>query len=387
MQRCADSLDCGAIARQAISVSVAPAANLGPARRFAQVAPQTHDGGLYPGPVPSPQCPESVIPSRPIDPAKVVAEQVEAIRAQVGTNRAICGLSGGVDSAVSAAIVHRAIGDQLTCVFVDTGLMRLREPEQVERDFVQATGAHLVIVHAEERFLVALAGVTDPETKRKIIGREFIEVFDAQARRLVAEAGEPVRFLVQGTIYPDIVESGDDQGAGTIKSHHNVGGLPDDLAFELVEPLRMLYKDEVRAVGEELGLPESMVWRQPFPGPGLGIRVLGEVTKARLDVLRAADAIVREELTAAGKDREVWQCPVILLADLRSVGVTDGERTYGMPVVLRPVISKDAMTAGVGFLSDDLLTRIVSRITAEVPEVNRVVLDITPKPPATIEWE
>jgi len=337
--------------------------------------------------VPSPQCPESVIPSRPIDPAKVVAEQVEAIRAQVGTNRAICGLSGGVDSAVSAAIVHRAIGDQLTCVFVDTGLMRLREPEQVERDFVQATGAHLVIVHAEERFLVALAGVTDPETKRKIIGREFIEVFDAQARRLVAEAGEPVRFLVQGTIYPDIVESGDDQGAGTIKSHHNVGGLPDDLAFELVEPLRMLYKDEVRAVGEELGLPESMVWRQPFPGPGLGIRVLGEVTKARLDVLRAADAIVREELTAAGKDREVWQCPVILLADLRSVGVTDGERTYGMPVVLRPVISKDAMTAGVGFLSDDLLTRIVSRITAEVPEVNRVVLDITPKPPATIEWE
>jgi GMP synthase (glutamine-hydrolysing) len=322
-------------------------------------------------------------------PGSVIATQVKAIRAQVGDARVICGLSGGVDSSVAAALVHKAVGDQLTCVFVDHGLMRAGEVEQVERDFVAATGVRLVTVDARERFLTALAGVVEPEAKRKTIGREFIRVFEEAARAVVAEAEDdhPVRFLVQGTVYPDVVESGVGEGAANIKSHHNVGGLPDDLAFELVEPLRTLFKDEVRAVGLELGVPEAIVWRQPFPGPGLGIRIVGEVTAERLEVLRAADAIVREELTAAGLDRDIWQCPVVLLADVRSVGVQGDERTYGYPVVLRPVSSEDAMTADWARLPDDVLVRISTRITNEVRAVNRVVLDITTKPPATIEWE
>jgi GMP synthase (glutamine-hydrolysing) len=320
----------------------------------------------------------------------VIAEQVQRIRTQVGDARVVCGLSGGVDSAVAAALVQRAVGDQLTCVFVDHGLLRAGEAEQVERDFVEATGVRLKVVDAAERFLTALAGVTDPETKRKTIGREFIRAFEGAAREVVeeaGEAGEPVRFLVQGTLYPDVVESGGGDGAATIKSHHNVGGLPEDLQFELVEPLRALFKDEVRAVGAELGLPEAMVWRQPFPGPGLGIRIVGEVTADRLETLRAADAIVREELTEAGLDRSIWQCPVVLLADVRSVGVQGDGRTYGHPVVLRPVSSEDAMTADWTRLPHDLLARISTRITNEVPEVNRVVLDVTSKPPGTIEWE
>jgi GMP synthase (glutamine-hydrolysing) len=253
-----------------------------------------------------------------------------------------------------------------------------------------ATGIRLKVVDAADTFLDALAGVTDPEEKRKVIGREFIRAFEGAAREIVAEAGEQgeeVRFLVQGTLYPDVVESGGGEGAATIKSHHNVGGLPDDLAFELVEPLRTLFKDEVRAVGAELGLPEAMVWRQPFPGPGLGIRIVGEVTRDRLETLRAADAIVREELTAAGLDRAIWQCPVVLLADVRSVGVQGDGRTYGHPVVLRPVTSDDAMTADWARLPHDLLARVSTRITNEVDGVNRVVLDVTSKPPGTIEWE
>jgi GMP synthase (glutamine-hydrolysing) len=340
-------------------------------------------------------------------PGSIVAEQVAAIREQVGDGRAICGLSGGVDSSVAAALVQRAIGDRLTCVFVDHGLLREGEREQVERDFVAVTGAKLVVWDARETFLDALAGVTEPEAKRKIIGREFIRAFEAAARTatgtgpIPVQAGErtvngtgpvPVgggeaRFLVQGTLYPDVVESGGGEGAAVIKSHHNVGGLPEDMRFELVEPLRRLFKDEVRAVGAELGLPDSMVWRQPFPGPGLGIRVIGEVTESRLDLVRRADAIVREELTRAGLDREIWQCPVVLLADVRSVGVQGDERTYGHPVVLRPVTSDDAMTADFSRLDYGLLARIAGRITGEVREVNRVVLDITSKPPGTIEWE
>ena len=323
-------------------------------------------------------------------PGNVIAEQVEAIRAQVGDGRVVCGLSGGVDSSVAAALVQRAVGERLTCVFVDHGLLREGEAEQVERDFVAATGVRLVVVDAADRFLDALAGVTDPETKRKIIGREFIRVFEQAARDIVAEAGshgEEVRFLVQGTLYPDVVESGGGEGAANIKSHHNVGGLPDDLQFELVEPLRTLFKDEVRAVGLELGVPEQIVWRQPFPGPGLAIRIVGEVTRERLRVLRAADAIVREELTRAGLDREIWQCPVVLLADVRSVGVQGDGRTYGHPVVLRPVSSEDAMTADWSRLPYELLATISNRITNEVREVNRVVLDVTSKPPGTIEWE
>jgi GMP synthase (glutamine-hydrolysing) len=322
--------------------------------------------------------------------ANVVEEQLAVVRAQVGTRRVICGLSGGVDSAVAAALVQRAVGDQLTCVFVDHGLLRKGEAEQVERDFVAATGVALKVVDARERFLKALAGVSDPETKRKIIGTEFIRVFEQAEREILADAaaeGEPVEFLVQGTLYPDVVESGGGAGTANIKSHHNVGGLPEDLRFKLVEPLRKLFKDEVRKVGEELGLPHDIVWRQPFPGPGLAIRIVGEVTEDRLELLREADAIAREELTAAGLDREIWQCPVVLLADVRSVGVQGDGRTYGHPIVLRPVSSEDAMTADWTRLPYDVLARISTRITNEVREVNRVVLDVTSKPPATIEWE
>ncbi|GAA2718421.1 glutamine-hydrolyzing GMP synthase [Actinocorallia aurantiaca] len=315
----------------------------------------------------------------------IAEESIERIRRQVGDKHAICGLSGGVDSAVAAALVQRAIGDKLTCVYVDHGLMRKDESEQVEKDFVAATGVKLHVVDAEERFLSALAGVTDPEEKRKIIGREFIRVFEAAAREI--SATDDVEFLVQGTLYPDVVESGGGTGAANIKSHHNVGGLPEDLQFSLVEPLRTLFKDEVRALGEQLGLPPEIVWRQPFPGPGLGIRIIGEVTRERLDLLREADAIAREELTQAGLDRDVWQFPVVLLADVRSVGVQGDGRTYGHPVVLRPVSSEDAMTADWSRLPYDLLERISTRITNEVREVNRVVLDITSKPPGTIEWE
>ncbi len=318
--------------------------------------------------------------------ANIIEEQVEAIRAQIGGKRAICGLSGGVDSAVAAALVQRAVGDQLTCVFVDHGLLRAGEAEQVERDFVAATGVKLKVVEAAGQFLDALGGIHDPEEKRKVIGREFIRSFESAAREIVAE-GEAVEFLVQGTLYPDVVESGGGTGTANIKSHHNVGGLPDDLQFALVEPLRTLFKDEVRRVGEQLGLPSEMVWRQPFPGPGLGIRIVGEVTASRLDTLRRADAIARAELTAAGLDREIWQCPVVLLADVRSVGVQGDGRTYGHPIVLRPVSSEDAMTADWTRVPYDVLERISTRITNEVREVNRVVLDLTSKPPGTIEWE
>jgi len=320
----------------------------------------------------------------------VIETQVEAIRAQVGSGKVICGLSGGVDSAVAAAIVHKAVGDQLVCVFVDHGLLRQDERRQVEEDYVAATGIRLVTVDAVDQFIGALAGVSDPEEKRKIIGREFIRTFEKAQADLIAEAaedGDPIRFLVQGTLYPDVVESGGGSGTANIKSHHNVGGLPEDLQFELVEPLRTLFKDEVRAIGRELGLPEAIVGRQPFPGPGLGIRIVGEVTAERLELLRTADAIVRAELTAAGLDTEIWQCPVVLLADVRSVGVQGDGRTYGHPIVLRPVSSEDAMTADWTRLPYDLLAKISNRITNEVDGVNRVVLDVTSKPPGTIEWE
>jgi GMP synthase (glutamine-hydrolysing) len=320
----------------------------------------------------------------------IVEEQIERIREQVGGGHAICGLSGGVDSAVAAALVQRAIGDRLTCVFVDHGLLRQGEAKQVEQDFVAATGVRLMVANETEAFGSALAGVTDPEQKRKIIGREFIRAFERAAREITAEAGqhgEACEFLVQGTLYPDVVESGGGTGTANIKSHHNVGGLPEDLKFRLVEPLRSLFKDEVRRVGEELGLPQAIVRRQPFPGPGLAIRIIGEVTAERLAILREADAIVREEMSAAGLDTLVWQCPVVLLADVRSVGVQGDGRSYGHPIVLRPVTSEDAMTADWARLPDDVLARISTRVTNEVPEINRVVLDVTSKPPATIEWE
>ena len=315
----------------------------------------------------------------------IVATEVAKIKTQVGNKRVICGLSGGVDSAVAAAIVQKAIGHQLTCVFVDHGLLREGEAEQVEKDFVAATGVSLMVVDAKKKFLDALAGVTDPETKRKIIGREFIRTFEEAARELSAH--ESVDFLVQGTLYPDVVESGGGEGTANIKSHHNVGGLPDDLQFALIEPLRTLFKDEVREAGLELGLPEEIVWRQPFPGPGLAIRIIGEVTENRLTILRKADLIVREELKLAKLDREIWQCPVVLLADVRSVGVQGDGRTYGHPIVLRPVSSEDAMTADWSRLPYDVLEKISTRITNEVREINRVTLDLTSKPPGTIEWE
>ena len=322
--------------------------------------------------------------------SNVIDEQVAIIREKVGTGRVICGLSGGVDSAVAAALVHRAVGDQLTCVFVDHGLLRKGEAEQVEQDYVAATGIKLVVVNAKEQFLNHLAGVIDPEQKRKIIGREFIRVFEAAEREVIEEAGasgEKVEWLVQGTLYPDVVESGGGTGTANIKSHHNVGGLPDDLQFKLIEPLRTLFKDEVRQVGLDLGLPPEIVWRHPFPGPGLAIRIVGAIDENRLEILRDADAIAREELTAAGLDRDVWQFPVVLLADVRSVGVQGDGRTYGHPIVLRPVSSEDAMTADWSRLPYEVLERISTRITNEVREVNRVVLDITSKPPGTIEWE
>ena len=317
--------------------------------------------------------------------ANIAETEIAKAKEIIGNKRVICGLSGGVDSAVAAAIIQKAVGNKLTCVFVDHGLLRKGEAEQVERDFVASTGVQLVVIDAKDQFLNALKDVTDPEEKRKIIGREFIRSFEAAAREIAA--GGDVEFLVQGTLYPDVVESGGGTGTANIKSHHNVGGLPDDLQFTLVEPLRALFKDEVRQVGLELGLPEEIVWRQPFPGPGLGIRIVGSVTQERLDLLREADAITRQELKAAGLDRDIWQCPVVLLADVRSVGVQGDGRTYGHPIVLRPVSSEDAMTADWSRVPYEVLEKISTRITNEVREVNRVVLDVTSKPPGTIEWE
>jgi len=317
--------------------------------------------------------------------ANIAETEIAKAKELIGQKRVICGLSGGVDSAVAAAIIQKAVGSQLTCVFIDHGLLRKGEAEQVERDFVASTGVQLVVIDAKEQFLNALKDVTDPEEKRKIIGREFIRSFESAARDIAA--GGDVEFLVQGTLYPDVVESGGGTGTANIKSHHNVGGLPDDLEFTLIEPLRTLFKDEVRQVGLELGLPEEIIWRQPFPGPGLGIRIVGSVTQERLDLLREADAIARTELKLAGLDREIWQCPVVLLADVRSVGVQGDGRTYGHPIVLRPVSSEDAMTADWSRVPYEILEKISTRITNEVPQVNRVVLDVTSKPPGTIEWE
>jgi GMP synthase (glutamine-hydrolysing) len=315
-------------------------------------------------------------------PRSVIDEQIERIRAQVGDGRAICGLSGGVDSSVAALLVHRAIGDRLTCVFVDHGFMRKNEGAQVIEAFRDHFHVPLVAVDASDRFLGRLQGVTDPEQKRKIIGAEFIRVFEEEARKL-----DDVRFLVQGTLYSDVIESGGSTGAATIKSHHNVGGLPDDLEFELVEPLRALFKDEVRAVGEELGLPKRLVWRQPFPGPGLAIRIVGgEATRERLDILREADAILQDEIRKAGLYQELWQS-FCVLPDIRTVGVQGDVRTYGNVIVIRAVTSDDAMTADWARLPYDLLEQIAARMIGEIRPVGRVVLDITSKPPGTIEWE
>jgi GMP synthase (glutamine-hydrolysing) len=312
----------------------------------------------------------------------VIDDQVARIRAQVGGARAICGLSGGVDSSVAAALVHRAIGHQLTCVYVDTGLMRKGESEQVVETFKRSMGIELIHVDAGDRFFAALAGVTEPEAKRKAIGELFVRIFEEHTGGLTE-----AEFLVQGTLYPDLIESGGVDGtADVIKSHHNVGGLPDDMRLQLVEPLRELFKDEVRRLGHELGLPDEMVWRQPFPGPGLGVRIIGEVTPDKVATLQEADAVVREEIAWAGLEREIWQAFAVL-PDIRSVGVMGDERTYGYPVIVRAVTSDDAMTADWARLPYDLLERISSRIIAEVPGVNRVAYDITSKPPGTIEWE